>query len=237
MVIMNTTKLAAFGILCAAGAAFIFAQKKPVEPQKVSTTPIKKVTQKNMNSKTLIVGGGCFWCVEAVLEDLIGVESVENGYAGGTVKNPTYEQVCGGDTMHAEVCKITFDPKKISEEDLLHVFFTAHDPTTLNAQGGDRGTQYRSVIFYRDAAEKALGQKIISEVDSEKIYNNKIVTTLEPLTDYYRAEEYHQDYYAKFEKATDAEKSRMNGGYCSYVVAPKVAKFRAKYAAKLKKKD
>lgn len=191
--------------------------------------------KKKMDLKELVIGGGCFWCVEAVLEDLKGVEKVESGYAGGFVSPVTYEQVCTGRTGHAEVVKVFYHSEQISAGDILRMFFVAHDPTTLNRQGPDSGTQYRSVIFFTNDDEKALAQKIIKEVTDEKLYGSKIVTTLEPLTNYQRAEEYHQNYYAKYEKASDAERSRMNSGYCAYVVSPKVAKFRAKYAAKLKK--
>lgn len=183
---------------------------------------------------TLVVGGGCFWCVEAVFRDLRGVESVENGYTGGSIVNPTYEQVCSGRTGHAEVVKVTFDNEQISAGDLLRLFFTAHDPTTLNRQGGDVGTQYRSSIFYRNEEEKALAQSIIDEVTKEGIWPDPIVTTLEPLGDYYRAEDYHQDYYARYESAGIIERMGMNAGYCNNVVAPKVKKFRAIYADLLK---
>lgn len=187
-------------------------------------------------SKTLIVGGGCFWCVEAVYEDLIGVLDVESGYAGGSTVNPTYEQVCSGRTGHAEVVKITYDPGKVSRDDLLRIFFTVHDPTTLNRQGPDSGTQYRSVIFFRSEEEKSAAQRIIGEITKAKLYRAPIVTTLEPLTVYYVAEAYHQDYFEKFEKASPLERMKFNSGYCSAIVAPKVAKFRKQYADKLRKK-
>ncbi|MBS1724781.1 MAG: peptide-methionine (S)-S-oxide reductase MsrA [Armatimonadetes bacterium] len=185
--------------------------------------------------KSLVLGGGCFWCVEAVFEALKGVDSVESGYAGGHTVNPTYRDVCSGETGHAEVVKVTYDPKVVSESDLLHIFFTTHDPTTMNRQGPDSGTQYRSVIFYADDAEKALAQSVIEEVTKEKIWSNPIVTTLEPLTAFYKAEDYHQDYFEKYEKASPAERMSMNAGYCSAIIDPKVRKFRAKYADKLKK--
>jgi len=186
-------------------------------------------------AKALVVGGGCFWCVETIFEQLKGVVSVESGYAGGDKPNPTYEQVCTGRTGHAEVVKVVHNPKEVSADDLLHIFFTTHDPTTLNRQGMDVGTQYRSVIFYETAEEKALAEKIIKEIDGEKIFSKKIVTTVEPLKNYSRAEDYHQDYYAKYEKATPDERAKMNAGYCSAVIEPKVKKFREKYAAKLRK--
>ncbi len=188
-----------------------------------------------VKTDTLVVAGGCFWCVEAIFRDLKGVNSVESGYSGGFVRNPTYEQVCSGQTGHAEAVRITFDPAIVSAEDLLRIFFTTHDPTTLNQQGPDFGTQYRSTIFAASESERTRALKIIGEVAKSKIYRNKIVTTVEPLKTFYRAEEYHQDYFAKYEKASPAEKSRMNAGYCSNLIGPKVAKFRAKYADKLKK--
>ncbi len=184
--------------------------------------------------ETLIIAGGCFWCVEGVLEQLIGVESVESGYAGGTTKNPTYKDVCSGETGHAEVVKVTFDPAKITGKDLLRIFFTVHNPTTLNQQGGDYGTQYRSAIFFRTPEEKALAESVIKEVTEAKIWKDKIVTSLEPLKDYYVAEDYHQDYFKKYETASPAERSTMNSGYCQVVIAPKVLEFRKKYASRLK---
>ena len=186
-------------------------------------------------SQSIVVGGGCFWCVEAVFEDLKGVHHVESGYAGGAKPNPTYEQVCSGTTGHAEVVKVTYDPKLVSPDDLLRIFFTTHDPTTLNRQGPDSGTQYRSVIFYSTPEEKALAERIIAEVGKEGIWPDPIVTTVEPLKNYSIAEDYHQDYFAKFEKATPAQRATMNGGYCSAIIEPKVRKFREKYRDKLKK--
>ena len=184
-------------------------------------------------ASSLIVGGGCFWCVEAILEDLKGVYSVESGYAGGAKPNPTYSEVCSGTTGHAEVVKVYYNPKTISGADILRVFFATHDPTTLNRQGPDSGTQYRSVVFYSSQEELNLAKKIVAEVS--KIYSAPIVTTLEPLKNYSRAEEYHQDYFAKYEKATPSQRSQMNAGYCSAIIEPKVRKFREKYFAKLKK--
>lgn len=186
-------------------------------------------------TKEIVLGGGCFWCVEAIYEDLIGVQAVESGYAGGFVKNPTYAQVCNGTTGHAEVVKITYDPAVISTRDILRIFFTTHDPTTLNRQGPDTGTQYRSVILFKDDAEKALAQEVIKEVTDEKLYKNPVVTTLEPLKAYYPAEASHQNYFERFEKATEAERAKMNAGYCAAIIEPKVQKFRQKYAAKLRK--
>lgn len=208
------------------GAACVL-QSTPMQPSAESTPP---------GQSSLVVAGGCFWCLESQFEMLKGVSKVESCYAGGTVPNPTYEQVCTGTTGHAEAVKITFDPKVISADDLLHIFFTIHDPTTLNRQGPDHGTQYRSAIFYANDAEKALAMKVLEEIEREKIWPNPIVTTIEPLKNYSLAEEYHQDYYKKFEEGTVAQKMGMNAGYCTAVIEPKVAKFRQKYAHLLKGK-
>jgi peptide-methionine (S)-S-oxide reductase len=171
------------------------------------------------------LAGGCFWCLEAVFDDLKGVEHVGSGYAGGTVANPSYQQVCAGTTGHAEVVQITFDPRVIGFKDLLEVFFTIHDPTTLNRQGADEGTQYRSAIFYHNPEQKAIAEQVIKEIDAARIWNAPVVTELAPLTAFYQAEDYHQEYFAR------------NAGqpYCQFVIAPKVAKFRKHYLEKLKK--
>jgi peptide-methionine (S)-S-oxide reductase len=179
----------------------------------------------------IIVGGGCFWCVEGPFNLVKGVTKAESGYCGGYVANPTYEQVSAGTTGHAEVVKITFDPKVVSARDLLLMFFTLHDPTTLNAQGPDHGTQYRSVIFIRSAAEKKLAQEVIAEIKEKRLYTRKIVTTLEPYNGFWRAEDYHQNYFARAEKGQGV----VNPGYCQYIVAPKVAKFRKQWMEKLRK--
>lgn len=171
------------------------------------------------------LGGGCFWCTEAVFDDLKGVISVESGYSGGTVANPSYEQVCTGKTGHAEVVQVSFDPGIISYEDLLRIFFTVHDPTTLNRQGNDNGTQYRSVIFYHDENQKKSAEKIVKEISDEKIWDDPIVTELSPFRAFYIAEDYHQEYFA----------NNPNQGYCRIVIAPKVAKFRSHYRDRLKK--
>jgi peptide-methionine (S)-S-oxide reductase len=174
--------------------------------------------------ETTTIGGGCFWCTEAVFSELAGVRSVTSGYAGGTVTNPTYEQVCTGPTGHAEVVQITFDPSVLSFHDLLVVFLTTHDPTTLNRQGPDTGTQYRSVIFYRSPEQRATAEQVIHELEAEKVYRGKIVTEVVPFREFFPAEEYHRDYF------------RRNpwSGYCQAVIAPKVAKFRKKFATQLK---
>ncbi|MEZ0326075.1 MAG: peptide-methionine (S)-S-oxide reductase MsrA [Fimbriimonas sp.] len=179
--------------------------------------------------ETLVVGGGCFWCIEPLFHMVKGVTDVEVGYAGGTIPKPTYEQVCTGTTGHAEAVKITFDPKQISAHDLLTLFFTMHDPTTKDRQGPDAGPQYRSVVFYKDSVEKELAEKVIAEIENAKIWPARIVTTLEPLRNYSTAEEYHQDYYAKYASAPLSKRMSMNVSYCRVVIEPKVHKFREKF--------
>lgn len=167
------------------------------------------------------LGGGCFWCLEAVFEQVRGVERVESGYAGGSLANPTYQQVCGGDTGHAEVVQITFGPSVISFAELLDVFFDIHDPTTLNRQGADVGTQYRSVIFYNSPEQKRVAEEKIAALNASGI---SVVTQLVPFEAFYRAEDYHQGYF----------RNNPYQGYCQVVIAPKTAKLRAHFAAKLK---
>ncbi len=193
-------------------------------------------TDKPAKLETMVIGGGCFWCTEAVYEELQGVEEVISGYAGGSVPNPSYEQVLSGFTGHAEVIKIIYDPSVIKPEDLLHVFFTVHDPTTLNQQGPDIGTQYRSVIFVANDEERERALKVMKEFADAKVWRNPIVTTIEPLRTFYPAEAYHQDYYRKFKAARGPKVLQMNASYCRAVIEPKVAKFRKKYAEHLKKK-
>ncbi len=173
---------------------------------------------------TATLAGGCFWCLEAVFDELKGVVEVESGYAGGHVANPTYKQVCGGATGHAEVVQITFEPDVISFRDLLEVFFAIHDPTTLNRQGADVGTQYRSAIFYHTPEQKQTAKEIIAELTAAKAWPNRIVTEVAPLAAYYGAEDYHRDYY----------RSNSYQPYCQVVISPKLAKFRKKYATRLK---
>lgn len=180
-------------------------------------------------SKTLVVAGGCFWCLEPLFEMIKGVSAVEVGYAGGNRAGVTYEQVSMGTTGHAEVNKITYDPKQVGAADLMRIFMTIHDPTTKNAQGPDYGPQYRSAIFYATPEEKALAEQVIKEITAAKIWDRPIVTTIEPLRNYTRAEEYHQNYYRKYQKASPEELSTMNSGYCKVVIEPKVKKFRQKF--------
>jgi peptide-methionine (S)-S-oxide reductase len=170
------------------------------------------------------LAGGCFWCLEAVYDQLRGVEDVVSGYSGGSVPEPTYKQVCTGTTGHAEVVQITFDPSVISFRDLLEVFFTIHDPTTLNRQGGDVGTQYRSAIFYHTPEQKATAEQVIQELTATHLWNDPIVTEVSPFQAFYPAEMYHQEYFA----------NNPDQGYCRMVVAPKVAKFRKQHLARLK---
>ena len=171
------------------------------------------------------LAGGCFWCTEAVFDELKGVESVESGYSGGTVANPSYRLVCTGTTGHAETARITFDPKAISFKQILEVFFTVHDPTTLNRQGADVGTQYRSAIFYHNAEQKKIAEQVIREITDAKLWDAPIVTEVTPFKNFYLAEDYHQEYFA----------NNPDQGYCRVVIAPKVAKFRQHYRELLKK--
>ena len=168
-------------------------------------------------------GSGCFWCTEAVFESVRGVERVESGYAGGSVPDPSYEQVCSGTTGHAEVIRITFDPGTISYADLLRIFFATHDPTTLNRQGADVGTQYRSVIFPHSPAQERVAREVIGQLESEQLFDDPIVTTIEPEAEFFPAEAYHHQYY----------RTNPRQGYCQVVIAPKLAKFRQQFAERL----
>lgn len=181
--------------------------------------------ESNQNLEIATLGAGCFWCVEAVFDDLKGVEDVVSGYSGGEIKNPTYRDVCSGSTGHAEVIQIKFNPQEISFRDILRVFFTVHDPTTLNRQGGDVGTQYRSAIFYHSPEQKQIAHEVIEEITSERLYDNPIVTEVTEFAEFYPAEDYHQEYFA----------NNPTQPYCAAVVAPKVRKFRDKFADRLKK--
>jgi len=174
--------------------------------------------------QTAVFGGGCFWCIEAVFQRLTGVAHVESGYMGGHVDLPTYKQVCGGDTGHVEVVRVTFDPDVISYRELLEVFFSVHDPTTLNRQGNDAGEQYRSVIFYADEEQQRIAEDVIAEMTAARVYPESIVTAVEPAGKFYEAEDYHQNYYN--------ENSRQP--YCMFVISPKLAKLEKKFAEKLK---
>lgn len=182
--------------------------------------------QKTSNLETITLGGGCYWCVEAIYENLDGVQSVVSGFSGGKTVNPSYEDVCTGTTGHAEVVQITFDKNVTSLNEIFKVFFTVHDPTTLNRQGHDIGTQYRSVIFYKNDEQKKAAQKIIAELNKAKVYDTPIVTKVDPLTKFYKAEAYHQNYYS----------NNQSKPYCKMVIQPKLEKFEEVFKDKLKKK-
>ena len=177
-----------------------------------------------MTREITTLGGGCFWCLEAVYDQLKGIEDVVSGYSGGRVSHPSYELVCTGTTGHAEVVQLTFDPDVVSFRDILQVFFTIHDPTTLNRQGADVGTQYRSAIFHHSSEQKATAEAVIAEMSAAKIWDNPIVTEVTPFAAFCPAEDYHQEYFVH----------NPNQGYCRVVIAPKVAKFRKLYLEKLK---
>lgn len=176
-------------------------------------------------SEVATFGAGCFWCVEAVYQRLHGVAKVESGYSGGRVERPTYQQVCGGETGHAEVCQITFDPAQISFNDLLEVFFSVHDPTTLNRQGEDVGTQYRSVVFHHSAQQKEAAEAMVKRLTADRVFADPIVTEISPFSAFWKAEDYHQNYF------------NLNGGqpYCRLVVGPKVEKFTKRFKDRLRK--
>ncbi|ESP62979.1 Peptide methionine sulfoxide reductase MsrA [Smithella sp. ME-1] len=178
----------------------------------------------NEKFRKIVLGGGCFWCLDPIYKNLTGVEDVVVGYAGGGVPSPTYEQVCTGRTGHAEVVEVTYDPEMISLNGLLNVFFQVHDPTTLNRQGADVGTQYRSIILVKDEAEKEQVEEIVEKIDQSDLWRSKIVTQIEILSEFYPAEDYHQDYYEKNPWA----------GYCQVVINPKLKKFKQKFASQLK---
>jgi peptide-methionine (S)-S-oxide reductase len=182
------------------------------------------MTANERRTEVATLGGGCFWCVEATLEQLRGVERVVSGYSGGHVPNPTYQQICTGTTGHAEVTQVHFDPEEISYADLLRVFFTVHDPTSLNRQGNDVGTQYRSAIFYHSPEQKQQAEEVIREIQEQGIWERRIVTEVTPLEKFYPAEDYHQEYY----------RNNPNQPYCAVVISPKVAKFRKGYRDFLK---
>jgi methionine-S-sulfoxide reductase len=178
----------------------------------------------NEKFRKIVLGGGCFWCLDPIYKNLTGVEDVVVGYAGGGVPSPTYEQVCTGRTGHAEVVEVTYDPEMISLNGLLNVFFQVHDPTTLNRQGADVGTQYCSIILVKDEAEKEQVEEIVEKIDQSDLWRSKIVTQIEILSEFYPAEDYHQDYYEKNPWA----------GYCQVVINPKLKKFKQKFASQLK---
>jgi peptide-methionine (S)-S-oxide reductase len=183
-----------------------------------------QTSSKPSELETATLAGGCFWCLEAVFDEMKGVASVESGYMGGQMENPTYEQVCEGTTGHAEVVQVTFDPATVSFSEILQVFFVVHDPTTLNRQGNDVGTQYRSAIFYHSPAQKTVAERVIADITRAELYRDALVTEIVPASRFYIAERYHQEYFAR----------NPTQPYCQYVVAPKVAKFRKHFLERLK---
>jgi peptide-methionine (S)-S-oxide reductase len=213
-------KLLILGTVIIVTLLLIYMNRKTEKMSHKQNQPVVSLEGKEVAT----LGGGCFWCVEAVFDDLKGVESVESGYSGGAMPNPSYSQVCTGTTGHAEVIQVVFDPKVISYKEILQVFFTVHDPTTLNRQGADVGTQYRSVIFYHNDQQKAVAEQVIKEINEAKIWDDPIVTELSPIKEFYKAEDYHQEYF------------KLNSGqpYCRVVIAPKVRKFREHFSEKLK---
>jgi len=192
--------------------------------QKNNTTKSKNMTE-NIKMETATFGTGCFWCTEAIFQQLEGVSKVTSGYSGGKVESPTYKQVCTGTTGHAECLNIEYDPSKITFDELLEIFWQVHDPTTLNRQGNDIGTQYRSVVFYHNEEQKAKVEKYKTALNKSGAWDNPVVTTLEPFVKFYPAEDYHQNYY----------NDNKNEGYCQFVIRPKVEKFEKVFKSKLKK--
>jgi peptide-methionine (S)-S-oxide reductase len=217
-------KVVIYSILFLLAGYFVFANIIPDKKPEVVSAPSKAENQKNLKKDTATFAAGCFWCTEAQFKQLRGVESVIAGYAGGHTKNPTYEEVCTGTTGYAEASNIIYNPLQISYDELLEAFFTMHDPTQLNRQGNDIGTQYRSAIFYHNASQKAKATYYIQKLNEVKAYKNKIVTEISPFTVFYKAENYHQDYYFK-----NPEQS-----YCKYVIQPELEKFRKVFKDKLK---
>lgn len=190
-----------------------------------ATNSISMEDSKTVKYELATFGQGCFWCAEAIFEQLEGVIKVESGYSGGKTTNPTYKEVCTGQTGHAEVVQITYDPAKISYDDLLEVFWKTHDPTTLNRQGNDVGTQYRSVIFYHNDAQKRKAEAYLKKLNAEKVWNAPIVTEISPFAKFYKAEDYHQEYFA----------NNPEQAYCRFVIVPKLEKFEKVFKRKLKK--
>jgi len=199
--------------------------KQPMDASQTSNSKPHPDSNRDSNLDTATFGAGCFWCVEAQFQMLDGVIKVESGFSGGHVKNPSYREVCDGTTGHAEVCQITYDKTKLTYDDMLQAFWMSHDPTQLNKQGNDYGTQYRSVIFYHNAEQQRIAEAYKKKLNDEKVYDNPVVTEISPYTVFYKAEDYHQNYF------------NQNGDqpYCSYVIQPKVEKFRKVFANKLKR--
>ncbi len=213
-------------VLFISGISFLGIQSCAQKDNSVKTQKENKImTSSNVKLDTATFGTGCFWCTEAIFQQLEGVEKVTSGYSGGTVPNPTYEEVCSKTTGHAECLNIMYNPAKISFDELLEVFWQIHDPTTLNRQGADVGTQYRSVVFYHTAEQKDKTEKYKTALNKTGAFNNPVVTTLEPFTIFYPADEEHQNYY----------RNNTSQGYCQFVIRPKVEKFEKVFKSKLKK--
>ncbi len=193
----------------------------------IAVAQMATIMQKQTKYELVTFGGGCFWCTEAIFQELEGVKSVTAGYAGGEIINPTYEDICTGTTGHAEVIQIEYNPKVIDFNLLLEIFFKTHNPTTLNQQGADRGTQYRSAVFYHNAVQREKAQQIIADLTKENVFDDPIVTEVTPINNYYKAESYHQDYYA----------NNPSNGYCNAVINPKLIKFMKEFKDKLKIKN
>jgi len=219
---MTTPKLSIFTIL-----ALLFAAGLTMAATARKESPMSAKAAPDHQLETITLGGGCFWCLEAVFDELDGVRSVESGYSGGSAPSPTYKQVCSGTTGHAEVIQIIFDPMKIQLADLLRIFFTLHDPTTKDRQGNDAGTQYRSIILYRGSDQERIAREVLKEIESKKVWDRPIVTEIVPFLAFYRAEDYHQQYYA----------NNASQGYCRVVIEPKVAKLRKMFRDRLKTKS
>ena len=207
-------------------------QNKPIKRKLKRLQNKNMVMQKQMlkldqkdNTEVATLSGGCFWCIEAAFDEIRGVIKVESGYSGGTTTSPTYEQVCSGITGHAEAVQVTFEPNVVSFQDILHIFFTVHDPTTPNRQGADMGSQYRSVIFYHNEKQKETAEHVMKELKDKKVWDNPIVTQVVQFKKFYKAENYHNQYFSR----------NPNAGYCRVVIAPKIAKLREKYREKMKK--
>lgn len=225
--VSNFSKISFIGLwslLLSLSACGQNVENKRIKPMESKNEGKSMNVINNKTTDTVTFGAGCFWCVEAVFQQLKGVKSVESGYSGGETDNPTYKEVCTGETGHAEVAQIVYDPKVISFPELLEAFWGSHDPTTLNRQGADQGTQYRSVIFYHDQEQKELAEKYKKELDASGAFRGPIVTEIAPFTKFYKAEDYHQNYY------------NLNGNapYCQFVIAPKLEKFKKVFKDKLK---
>jgi peptide-methionine (S)-S-oxide reductase len=215
-----------FPLLLLIGGVFLASCAQSTK-QDVSQIPKLMVSDTTQTIQTATFGAGCFWCVEAIFQQLDGVQTVASGYSGGHVDNPTYEQVCSGTTGHAEVIQITYDPKQITYPELLEAFWSSHDPTTLNRQGADVGSQYRSVVYYHNYEQKAFAEQYKNELNAENAFSKPIVTEISPMAKFYKAENYHQNYY------------NLNGNqpYCSIVIKPKLEKFKKVFKDKLKKQS